>query len=147
MKTRWIKISFLIVAALAFLYFPFVNYTEPTDLGIVRNIFTGDMWAQEDGGWHLTPFWVRVSTIDTRPMRVAVTSTGHGYNAKLVQFNKSAWREFVAVEGFRYYWWANRLSFNSGYDEEYRGLKDIMRGYAYSVKKYPFVDILTEYQQ
>ncbi len=32
-----------------------------------------------------------------------------------------------------------------GYDEEYRGVKDLMRGYTYSAKKYPFVEIIQEY--
>ena len=104
------------------------------------------MWIQKDGGWHFTLPWVFVSKIDTRPMRVAVTTSGHGYSAKLVRFNTDGWQEFVAIEGFRYYWWSNRFSINFGYDEEYRGMKDIMRGHAYSAKKYSFVDVITEYQ-
>lgn len=124
----------------------FVNYTEPTELGIARNEINGDTWSQETGGWKITYPWVLVSTIDVRPIRVAVHSAGHGYCAKLVQFKKENWRDFIATEGFRYYWWANRISFNSGYDEEYRGMKDIMRGYAFSAKKYSFIEVITEYQ-
>jgi hypothetical protein len=140
------KISVPITSLIFLFYFLFLNFTEPTELGIARNQISGKMWAQESGGWHISQPWVLVSIIDTRPIRVAVTSHGHGYCAKLVQFNKGHWREFVAIEGFYYYWWANRISINFGYDEEYRGMKDIMRGYAFSVKKYPFINILTEYQ-
>ena len=139
-----IKICFGLVVVLA--YLSLLNYTEPTQIGIARNPITGKMWAQKGGGWHATWPWVFVAKIDTRPVRVEVTSTGRGYNAKLVQFNAEHWQEFVAIEGFHYYWWANRFSLNLGYWEEHRGMKDILRGYAYSNKPYPFVSILKEYQ-
>jgi len=141
-----IKIIAVVVSVILCLYMLTVNYTEPTELGIARNTITGEMWTQDRGGWHLTSPFVLVTVLDMRPMRVAVLSTGHGYCAKLVQFDKKYWREFIATEGFRYYWFANRISFNLGYDEEYRGQKDLMRGYAFSVKKYPFIKIITEYQ-
>lgn len=127
-------------------YLGFLNYTEPTEVGIARNEFTGETWEQSGGGWYRTAPWVLVSKIDTRPQRVAITTAGHGFSAKLVQFNPKEWREFVKAEGFRYWWWSNRFSFNFGYPEEYRGMKDILRGYAYSVKRYPFIVILEEYQ-
>jgi hypothetical protein len=75
-----------------------------------------------------------------------VPSAGRGWSAKLVQFEPKAYQEFVATEGFRYYWWANRFSVNFGYRDEYRGIKDIFRGYAYSDKKYPFLTVLEEYK-
>jgi hypothetical protein len=126
-------------------YLSLLNYTEPTEVGVARNIFSGEMWLQEGGGWHTTAPWVRVARIDTRPMRLAITSAGHGYNAKLVQFELKYWREFVETEGFRYWWWANRISFNWGYDEEYRGMRDILRGYAFSNKRYQFLTTLEQY--
>lgn len=79
-------------------------------------------------------------------MRVSVDSAGHGYHAKLVQFNADGWQEFVQTEGWYYYWWANRFSFNFGYSEEHRGLKDIMRGYAYGTRRYTFINVLQEYE-
>jgi len=127
-------------------YVGFVNHTEPTEIGIARNVISGEMWIQDSGGFHLNPPWVLIPIIDTRPVRVGVASAGRGYSGKLVQFDKTHWREFVDVEGWRYWWLANRISFNLGYDEEYRGMKDIMRGYAYSAKKYPFVVVLQEYE-
>lgn len=127
-------------------YFAFVNYTEPTEYGFARNLFTGDMWIQKSGKWHATPPWVSVSVIDGRPMRVGISTAGHGYSSKLIQFDPQYWQEFIQVEGFRYWWWANRISINFGYDEEYRGIKDILRGYAYGIKHYPFIKILQEYE-
>ena len=145
MKKRIVLAAGLLLALFIF-YLVCLNYTEPTELGVARNMITGQMWAQ-NGGWHLTAPWVRVARIDTRPIRVSVDSAGHGYSAKLVQFIPEEWESFVNIEGFRYWWWANRLSFNCGYHQEHRGMKDILRGYAYGAKKYPFFRIIAEYEQ
>ncbi|MEK7498986.1 MAG: hypothetical protein AAB649_00075 [Patescibacteria group bacterium] len=123
-----------------------MNFNEPTEIGIARNHISGKIWIQEGGGFFVGPPWVWVARVDTRPIRVAVTSAGRGYSAKLVQFDKQGWKEFVELEGWRYYWWANRISINFGYNEEYRGMKDILRGYAYSPKKYSFLVVLEEYK-
>ena len=135
-----------LIFMMLFLYLFLFNCTEPTEVGIARNRISGQMWLQDKGGWHLSAPWVSVAVIDTRPMRVAVTSAGRGYSAKLVQFKTDSWKEFVNNEGFHYYWWANRISFNLGHDETYRGMRDLIRGYAYSSKQYPFIKILSEYE-
>jgi hypothetical protein len=129
-------------------YLPFFNHTEPVEVGIVWNRITGEVTLQkrDAAGWHITSPWVAVARVDTRPMRVCVTTAGRGFSCKLVQFELSAYKEFVETEGFRYYWWANRISFNLGYNEEYRGMKDLLRGYAYGVKKYSFVSVLRDYE-
>lgn len=145
-KTRWVKIPAAILLILILFYMVFLNYNEPTEIGVARNLISGEMWLQEGGGYFVTPPWVWVARIDARPVRVSVTSAGRGYSAKLVQFDKRGWREFVEIEGWRYWWWANRISFNWGYDEEHRGMKDILRGYAYGPKKYSFLVVLEEYQ-
>ena len=124
-----------------------VNYTAINEVGITRNVFTGELQLQDAAGFPLTPPWVAAARIDTRPLRVCVTSAGRGFNCKLVRFEATQYREFVAVEGFSYYWWANRLSFNGGYDDEYRGMKDLLRGHAYGVERYPFITVLREYEQ
>jgi hypothetical protein len=131
--------------ALALLFYVgFLNHVEPSEAGIAKNLATGELWLQ-GSGWHVTPPWVLVANVDTRPMRVSVSSAGRGYGAKLVHFVPERYREFVEVEGFRYYWWANRISFNFGHEEEYRGFRDIARGYAYGARTYPFFEILEEY--
>ncbi len=144
-KSKRIRITILVSTILLSCVFFTVNYNEPTQIGIARNMVSGEMWEQ-GGGLHIKPPWVWVVRIDTRPVRVGVLSGGRGYSGKLVQFDKQHWREFVAVEGWRYYWFSNRISFNMSYDEEYRGMKDILRGYAYGAKKYPFIVILQEYE-
>lgn len=119
------------------------NYTAFNEVGIAWNRVTGTLWIQAPGV-HFTWPWVAVSAIDTRPVRVCVTSAGKGFSCKLVRFIPGAYREFVATEGHYYYWFANRISFNFGYSEEYRGMKDLMRGYAYGSKVYAFIAIDSE---
>lgn len=132
-----------IAGALA-IYFAFFTHVEPTERGIARNWVTGELRLLEPG-WHVSSPWTWVAMVDIRPMRVSVQSAGRGFSAKLVQFDVAGWREFVQTEGWRYYWWANRISFNAGHAEEHRGMKDILRGYAYGHRPYPFVKIIEEY--
>ena len=127
-------------------YFPFVHYTEPTEIGISRNWISGELHL-DTPGWNITAPWVTVAKVDVPPLRICVTTAGRGFSCKLVQFKPEAFKAFVAVEGFYYYWWANRISFNFGYDDEYRGMKDLLRGYAYGVKQYPFVTTLRNYNE
>ncbi len=141
--SKWVTLCVLILIGFLF-YLGCLNFVEPSEIGIARNFVSGDMWIEEGNGWNISAPGVLVSRIDMRPMRVGVPSAGHGFSAKLVQFDKEHWQEFVTTEGFYYYWWANRISFNWSY-ESYRGVKDIFRGYAYSVKQYPFLKIVEEY--
>lgn len=139
----WLKRTFFTFVGPLLCYVLFLNHVEPSEFGLARNAFDAKLWVQVPG-WHCTPPWVRVSNIDGRPMRVTVPSSGRGFSAKLVQFDAGHYKEFVETEGFRYYWWSNRFSYNAGHDEEYRGMRDIMRGYAYGAKEYPFIVVLKE---
>lgn len=126
----------------------FFNYLDSYEVGLTWNVVTGETKLQNRAGWHLRKPWVLVSTIDTRPQRVCITSSAHAaVNCRLVQFVPAAYRDFVAVEGFRWYWWSNRISFNTGYKEEYRGFRDVLRGYAFSAEQYPFIRVLKNYQE
>lgn len=134
------------LAGLLACYCAFVNHNEAYQVGIAWNFMSGKLWLQEPG-FHLTAPWTLVTRVDARPQRVCITSSSQAaFNCKLVQFEPRFWREFVAVEGWRYYWLSNRLSFNGGYWEEYRGMRDILRGYAFSAKQYPFVVALRDYE-
>ncbi|HRY36379.1 MAG TPA: hypothetical protein P5230_00650 [Candidatus Magasanikbacteria bacterium] len=140
-----LAVSGVVFAAIMFLTYIFcIHHTDVSHVGIMRNFVTGEM-NTDTQGWNLTAPWVKVAKIDTRPVRVCVTTAGKGFNCKLVQFKVSEWREFVVVEGFYYWWWANRISFNSGYNEEYRGMRDLIRGYAFSLTKYKFISDVEGY--
>ncbi len=136
----------LFLGALGSIYFPFINYLEPFEEGIAWNFVKGELRLQNKG-WNFTSPFVLVARVDSRPVRICVTTAGRGFNCKLVQFEPSAYKEFTATEGFYYYWWANRISFNFGYDEEYRGMRDLLRGYAYGVKQYSFVTTLRDFKE
>jgi hypothetical protein len=131
---------------LSVLYLSCVHYSGITQVGLMRNRISGEL-KRDIPGWNISPPWVSVAKVDTTPIRVCVTTAGRGFNCKLVEFIPSEFKAFVKTEGFYYYWWANRISFNFGYDEEYRGMKDLLRGYAYGVKQYPFVRVLRDYEQ
>ena len=119
------------------------NFVEPGQAGLARDRLSGDLTVQS-AGIHWTSPTTFVTTIETRPQRVCVPSTAHSApSCRLVQFDISHYREFVAVEGWSYYWLRNRFSFNSGY-ETYRGFRDVLRGYAFSTEPYPFVKVMTQ---
>lgn len=113
------------------LYLACFNSVEFQHRGIAWNRFTGKLYLQMPG-YYVTEPWVSVSQIDIRPQRVCLQSSSlRTTTCKLVRFDPIFYREFVAVEGHKYYWFANRVSYNSGYREEYRGFKDLLRGYAF----------------
>ncbi len=140
---RPIIISAITVFGLSLFYVGCIHHTEPSHIKIMRNILNGEMRI-DTPGWNFSAPWVRASEVDLRPARVCVTSASKGFNCKLVEFNVKYWQEFVATQGYGYWWWSNRFSFNFGYNEEYRGMKDLMRGYAFATNKYRFIDEIKE---
>lgn len=136
----------VIASMLVLSYLAFIHYTDVNQVAIVWDRATGEVTLDSVPGFNLTAPWTAVARIDTRPVRVCITTTGRSFNCKLVQFVPGSYRDFVAIQGFHYYWLANRISFNSGYSEEYRGMRDILRGYAFGTKKYPFVKVVSEYE-
>lgn len=145
-RMRWLRYTVITISVLVFVRLGFLTYCEPTEIGVARNLVTGTTHVTKKG-WQFKCPWVLVPHIDTRPMRVSVDSAGHGYSAKLVRFVPEEWESFVRTEGFYLWWFANRMSFNCGYRDEHRGIKDILRGYAYGGKKYSFLVIMQEFDQ
>lgn len=135
----------IFLVAFSLFYLPFVHFVDQYQVAITRNLFTGELQCDTKGGFHFTAPWVQATRIDTRPIRVCITSASRAYNCKLAQFEPAYHEEFIRVQGFQYYWWANRVSFNFGYNEEYRGMKDILRGYAYGASRYQFIKITQDY--
>ena len=144
MSKKRLFILTAVFTGFAMFYFGCVYYTDLSNIAIARNLLNGKLSIDSTHSWHVSAPWKRASIIDTRPKRVCVLSAGRSFSCKLVQFNPVGWQEFVAIEGYKYWWWSNRISFNSGYSDEYRGMKDLLRGYAFTGKKYSFVKILKE---
>ena len=135
----------IFLSSILLAYLLYFNYLRSYEVGLAKNIVTKNVWLQDGKGFHFTNPLVFVTRLDTRPTRVGVHSSSRTANQKLVQFVPEYWEEFVKTEGWRYYWWDNRFSFNGGYADEYRGWRDVCRGYAYSTKKYPFFKVIEEY--
>lgn len=132
----------LVVAPFLFLLST-VNYVEQGQAGLVWKPIMGEVSLQEKPGFYFTSPFTLVSTIELRPQRVCLTSAAHSApNCRLIQFDPKQYKEFVKVEGWSYYWFANRISFNLGHPETYRGFRDILRGYAFSAHQYPFIKTL-----
>lgn len=147
MRKRIIVVIALVIMGLVVIYNLFFHHQDTYEVGIARNQLTGEVTLIDTAGFNRNYPWVWVSVIDTRPTRVCLTTTARAFNCKLVQFDPVYYRDFVAVEGWSFYWWSNRLSFNYGYSDEYRGIRDILRGHAYGTKHYPFLKVLEEYSE
>lgn len=143
-KVTWFLVTPVTVLILT--YFAFFNHIEPNQVGLARNHISGQTWLQK-AGWHITAPWTWVAVVNTNPIRVGVPTAGRGYSSKLVQFVPEYYDEFLEQEGWRWYWWDNRISFNFGNYEEYRGFRNTILGYAYSKTEYPFIRIIAEYEE
>ena len=135
---KWIIAIWLLVTL------PTINYVDQGEAGLQWNFLTGEIILQDRPGFHLTSPTTLVSVIDLRPQKLCLMSSAHSApNCRLVKFVPDQYQEFVKVEGWGYYWLYNRVSFNSGYPETYRGFRDILRGYAFSAHQYPFIKTIT----
>lgn len=129
----------LIAIIVLVIYIPFVHYTDNTKVALIKNIFTNEIVIDSIPGITFSAPWYKVVRIPIHPCKVCVESTAKTINCKLVKFQPAYWEELVRREGFEYYWWRNRFSFNLGYRNEYRGCLDILRGYAFSQDNVNFI--------
>ncbi len=136
----------VLILSLIIFYVGFVNHIEPNQIGLARNHASGETWVQT-ASWHLTPPWVWVSRVESNPIRVGVPTAGRGFSAKLVRFLPEKADDFLNREGWRYYWWDNRISFNFGHADEYRGFRNIILGYAYAKDPHSFLEVIEEYER
>lgn len=138
-----IKILGIVAVVIFVCYLAFYHYTDSYQFGITYNVFTGELKSDKHTGHHLTLPWVLATKIDTRPQRVCIASATRNMDCRLVQFDTTQWRELVQFEGFHYYWWYNRFSFNSG-QETYRGVRNLLLGHAYGDSRCSCVKIIQE---
>lgn len=140
LTARPVRWGALVVFVLWLAFISMVRYIEPGEAALTWRPISGEITMRDRPGWDISPPWAFVTVIDTRPQRLCLTSTAHSApNCRLAQFDTSQYRAFIAAEGWSWYWFRNRLSFNYGYDETYRGWRDVMRGYTFSQHQYPFI--------
>jgi hypothetical protein len=135
------KYVYIITGSLLFFYFFCFHYVNVHEVGIRRNVINGNLSIDKSPGMYVSAPWIQVSKIDTRPQRICIECDCKNMTCVLVTFNPKGWQDFVQKEGFRYYWWSNRFSFNSSHKNEYRGIKDILKGYAFDGIEYSFLKI------
>ncbi len=140
---KWIRIVSIIAIAIFVCYLAFFHYTDSYEFGITYNLATGESKPDGHPGYHLSAPWVLVTKVDTRPQKVSIASASRNLNSKLVQFDTAQWRELIKFEGFHYYWWYNRISFNSG-QETFRGFRNLLLGHSYGATRGKFVKIIQE---
>jgi len=141
-KRNWKKIvGFIILPFLS--YFMFYHHSQSYEFVITRNIITGETKPDSHAGYHISWPWILASKIDTRPHKVCIASASRNLNCRLVQFDTSQWRVLLTYEGFHYYWWYNRISFNWS-QETYRGVDNLLLGHAYGKTRGSFVKVLQE---
>lgn len=138
------RLFVLSLVGLFLFYLTSVHYTSKHEVGIIINKINNEI-STDVPGLHITPPWYLVAKIDTRPHRVCVNSVSKTAACKLARFIPEKYEEFVKREGFRYYALDNFISYNSGYNQEYRGTTDILRGYAFSDTKVSFVEVKEEF--
>ena len=145
--TRFMKTIMIMAGTLAVITTIFIwplRYVAPGFADITWQPLSGEIGLLHTG-WNVVGPLTFTTEIDTRPQRLCLSSDTHAAaNCRLVQFDITRVNDFVATEGWRWYWWSNRLSFNAGYDETYRGFRDVLRGYAFSANQYPFVKVLKQ---
>lgn len=124
-------------------YLMFYHHSKSYEFVITRNLITGEIKPDSHTGHHLTWPWVQAVKIDTRPRKVCIPSASRNMNCRLVQFDTSQWRALIKYEGFSYYWWYNRISFNWS-QKTYRGVDNLLLGHAYGRTRGSFVKILQE---
>jgi hypothetical protein len=130
----------LITSTLVFFWSFMFHWTGVHQVGIVRNIISGNIYIDTVPGPNITMPWVQVVRIDTRPHRICVECACTNMTCTLVSFRKEGWKNLIEKEGFRYYWWDNRFSFNMGHRKEYRGINDLFKGYALDGRTHNFLN-------
>ena len=136
-------LSLSVIGAMFYYFFCF-NSLDNYEISINRNYISGQVVIDTTPGYKTSSPFTQVVRIDTRPMRLCIPSGSKNLTCKLVQFKKENCMDFIKTEGIWYYWLKNRLSFNSGHREEYRGFRDLMLGYTFDKQDWPFIKILTE---
>lgn len=133
------SIYLIILSILLLFYLLFFNYISVGECTINRNIFNNNIEIDTISGFKISAPWIQKSNIDTKPMRICIECDCRNKTCVLVSFNPNGYKEFIEKEGFAYYWWRNRFSFNFGHTNENRGINDILKGYCFDNEEYTFI--------
>ena len=128
MKLKYLAVFVVLVLISAPAYYLLcLNHVSINHVGIAYDSKSG-LVSTQNPGWHQTTPFVRVTTISTLPFIVKIPSQARLVNQRLVRFNPEGSVDFIKEQGFA---WLDDQTFES-----------IMLGYAYSGKKFPFIEII-----
>jgi hypothetical protein len=111
-------------------YFAFLNHVSVNEVGIAYNSISGEIKEQRHPGFYVTSPATIVGYLSTLPTKVTIPSDAKIINSKIVKFNPDYLNEFIKDQGFK---WGLSNSQES-----------IFLGFAYSGKKYPWLEIVQE---
>lgn len=114
---------------LVFVWLLFIHYTPQGIATLDRNIISGEITLNKKMGINFSYPWVQSTKIDLRPTRYCLDCSCSNMNCYLAQFDELGLDDFIKKEGWSYYWLRNRLSFNMGHQNEWRGWDNVLRGY------------------
>lgn len=139
-------ISVVVLLGAGLFYLFFVSFVDNYELGFTFNRFSGEIKALDRTGYFIfNPIKYKVHAIDLRPYQLSITASFNDssisqgvasrvLNAKLVQFNPTGLKTFVAWHG-------------RGAGDHLSNLKEIMKCYAFDReggKDCPFIIVLSE---
>lgn len=109
----------------------FLNHVDINEIGVAYNSWNGEVTVQDEPGWYITNPLTLVASISTLPRKVDIPSNAVVVNAKVVRFKKEGVQEYIRLQGFQWF-----LSD--------KALDNILMGYAFSGKDFPFLEIIQE---
>lgn len=118
------------IIAGAICYITCLNHVAINEVGVAYNSMDGSITIQSNSGWYVTSPMVKVVTFSTLPIVVHIPSEAKVINTKIVRLNLQGLPQFIRLQGFSYTMGQN--------------MENILMGYAFSGKQYPFLDILQE---
>lgn len=142
-KKKIVKV-FAIFSFIFLFWLFFIHYNNTHHVSVARNFFTGEMKMDSSAGIKFSAPWIQVIKFDKRPFKVCIDCSCANVNCKLIAFEPAGWHDFLQREGFKYFWFKNRISFNSGQSIQYRGIRHVLRGYSFDNKKYSFIKELDQ---
>ena len=133
-------ICLALIAVLGF-YIMCMNHIGIQHIGIAYDSWNGTVSIQQPG-WHQTGPQVQVAEVSLLPTRVCLNSGARVLNCKQVRFKAEGVQAFIAEQGFHYY---DTSGSSSGNDcDSCGGMTRILKGYAYSGKDWPFLEVIEE---
>lgn len=130
---KWLKIALapaILVFGLFMFYLMCMNHVHINEIGVAYNSYDGKVTVQGNPGWYVTSPLVQVVNLNTLPHQVTIPSGAVVINTKIVRFKPEGVEEFIRLQGFSY-----SLA---------QSLDNILMGYAFSGKPYPFLEIMQE---